>query len=98
MITGGTVPQIPGGLAGSLGAPPQTGGLDTSLVQPPAEAPPPATPDPLVALQGVIEDFPLLLVALPDPGDVHDVTKALAILTNVQKRLMGQSGTPPQAA
>lgn len=86
MLTGGSVPQVPGGIA--------EGALMGSLPQnPPQEAPP---SDPLQALQEVIEDFPALLVALRDSNDVHDATKALNILTGIQKRLMAPG--PGQAA
>lgn len=89
LLTGGTIPQVPGGLAQGLGGPGDT--PDMGMGGGGA-----ASPDPLEAIQGVIEDFPLLLVALHDPGDVHDATKALGILTGIQKRLMGGNGPAAQ--
>jgi hypothetical protein len=49
----------------------------------------------LHALQEVLDEFPALLTALHDPGDVHDATTALRLLTGIQKRMMGQTGGPP---
>lgn len=74
----------PAPMPGGLGAPEQP-----EPEQPPA--------DPLLALQGVIEDFPLLLVALHDPQDVHEATKALHVLTGIQRRLMQAGASGPSS-
>lgn len=49
----------------------------------------PAQPDPLTALQEVIQMLPAVMSALPDPRDTQDVVRALLLLTGVQTRLMG---------
>lgn len=46
----------------------------------------------LSCLQDVIQGFPKLLHELSDPADVRDATKALAVLTSVQHRLMTSQG------
>ncbi len=77
--------SIPGGF----------GGMPTPD-QPAPQAPPPP-PDPLVVLQDVIEQFVPLMIALPNPEDTRDVTRAMGILQNVQHRLMtAQSGPGSQ--
>jgi len=93
MLQGGTVAPIPGGLAGQPPLP-----IPDGLGAPPPEQAPSdqAAPDPLQSLQGVIEEFPLLLVALHDPQDVHEATKALHVLTGIQRRLMQASGASAQ--
>ncbi len=45
----------------------------------------------LSALQDVIEDFPALLAALHDPGDVNAAAQCLAKLTSIQARIMSAS-------
>ena len=72
---------VPGGLAQQM-----YGGQDE-------DQQPQAQDGGLSALQDVIEDFPALLAALHDPGDVNTVAQCLAKLTSVQNRLMtAQSG------
>ena len=50
----------------------------------------------LSALQEVIEDFPALLAALHDPGDVNAAAQCLAKLTAIQARLMSAQQSGPQ--
>jgi hypothetical protein len=58
----------------------------------PDQEPDPQTQDGgLSALQDVIEDFPALLAALHDPGDVNAAAQCLAKLTSIQARLMQAS-------
>lgn len=46
----------------------------------------------LSALQEMIEDFPALLAALPDPKHVDLAVQAMRILTTIQRDLMGAQG------
>lgn len=83
------------------GPPPLPGQIPPGLAQLLHGAPPPdAAPakSPLKALQDVIEEFPPLLHALTDPGDVHACSQAFTTLLAVQKRLMqqGPGSGPPQ--
>ena len=51
----------------------------------------------LSALQEIIEDFPALLAALPDPKHVDMAVSAMRTLTSIQRDLMGaQSGPAAQ--
>lgn len=76
----GGAPQVPPGLA-SLFA---QGTADADQAD--------QSTDPLQVLQDVIEQFPPLLVALKDPGDVDTAVAALRLLTGVQKRIMAEQG------
>ncbi len=75
---------VPGGVAAGMYGPPDQ---DEDAQQP-------AQDGGLSALQDVIEDFPALLAALHDPGDVNDAAVCLAKLTSIQKRLMGAQSGP----
>lgn len=83
----------PGGPPGG-GLPPGLAGLQAPDQD---QGAPPAQDGGLSALQDVIDDFPPLLSALHDPGDVDMVANALKTLTAVQKRLMQQGGNAPSA-
>lgn len=86
-------------MLGQGGAPPP--GLAALLAgagggQPPDnEQAEPATQDGgLGALQEIIEDFPALLAAMPDPKHVDMAVQAMRILTTIQRDLMGAQGGP----
>src|SRR5580765_7126696 len=84
--------QGPPGLPGPSG--PVPGGLASGA--PPDQEPQPAPDGGLGALQDVIEDFPALLAALHDPGDVNAAAQCLAKLTAIQARLMSAQQSGPQ--
>ena len=87
--------MIPQGLPGPSG--PVPGGLADSMYPGSDEdAQPQAQDGGLSALQDVIEDFPALLAALQDPGDVNAAAKCLAALTGIQARLMSSQASGPQ--
>lgn len=48
----------------------------------------------LSTLQDIIEDFPALLAALPDPKHVDMAVSAFKTLTTIQRDLMGAQGGP----
>lgn len=51
----------------------------------------------LQTLQEIIEEFPALLAAMPDPKHVDMAVSAMRILTTIQRDLMGaQSGPAAQ--
>ncbi len=87
----------PQGLPGPSG--PVPGGLAAGMYGPPDQdeyAQQPAQDGGLSALQDVIEDFPALLAALHDSGDVNAAAKCLAALTGIQARLMSAQSSGPQ--
>lgn len=57
-----------------------------------------SAPDPLAALQEVIQLMPAVMAALPDPRDTQDIARALLILTGIQSRLMGGQNGPQGSA
>lgn len=57
----------------------------------PSQAPPDGG---LEALQNIIEEFPALLTAMPDPKHVDMAVQAMRILTTIQRDLMGAQGGP----
>ena len=83
-------PQMPQGLPGPAG--PVPGGLAAGMYDQSEQDDQQPQDGGLSALQDVIEDFPALLAALHDPGDVNAAAQCLAKLTSIQQRLMQASG------
>lgn len=81
----------PPGLAALLAGAGQGGDQDEQ------QQPGPAQDGGLSTLQDIIEDFPALLAALPDPKHVDMAVTAMKTLTAIQRDLMGaQSGPAAQ--
>lgn len=79
-------PEVIAQLAGGGGLPPGAmGGA------PPPDAGP-EQPDPLEALQQVIEDTHRLIAVLPDPKHTKIASTCLTNFAGIQADLMGQSG------
>jgi hypothetical protein len=86
---------------GGGGAPPDMGGGPPGTLAPPdpsmAGGPPPdagggAPPNPLDALQQVLQDLHALIAILPDPAHTRIASQCLTALAGIQKDLMQPAG------
>lgn len=93
-IHGGGQGGPPPGMGGPPGGPDQGYGPP----QPPGDSPDRAggPRDPLEATKATIQDVHSLIATLPDPAHTQMATQALAILTKIQRDLMGTKSSAAQ--